>query len=87
MKVISDDIKKGEFKSVYLLYGEEEYLKKQYRDRLKNAIVGDDTMNYSYYDSDNASVKDIIDVCETLPFFAQKRLVIMENTGFLKRCS
>ena len=26
----------------------------------------------------------IIDVCETLPFFAQKRLVIMENTGFLK---
>ena len=84
MKVISDDIKKGEFKSVYLLYGEEEYLKKQYRDRLKNAIAGDDTMNYSYYDSDNASVKDIIDVCETLPFFAQKRLVIMENTGFLK---
>lgn len=84
MKVISDDIKKGEFKSVYLLYGEEEYLKKQYRDRLKSAIAGDDTMNYSYYDSDNASVKDIIDVCETLPFFAQKRLVIMENTGFLK---
>lgn len=84
MKVISDDIKKGEFKSVYLLYGEEEYLKKQYRDRLKNAIVGDDTMNYSYYDSDNASVKDIIDVCETMPFFAQKRLVVMENTGFLK---
>lgn len=84
MKVINDDIKKGEFKSVYLLYGEEEYLKKQYRDRLKNAIAGDDTMNYSYYDSDNASVKDIIDVCETLPFFAQKRLVIMENTGFLK---
>ena len=39
MKVISDDIKKGEFKSVYLLYGEEEYLKKQYRDRLKNAIA------------------------------------------------
>lgn len=84
MKVISDDIKKGEFKSVYLLYGEEEYLKKQYRDRLKNAIAGDDTMNYSYYDSDNASVKDIIDVCETMPFFAEKRLVVMENTGFLK---
>lgn len=84
MKVISEDIKKGEFKSVYLLYGEEEYLKKQYRDRLRNAIAGDDTMNYSYFDSDNASVKEIIDVCETLPFFAEKRLVVMENTGFLK---
>ena len=84
MKVINDDIKKGEFKSIYLLYGEEEYLKKQYRDRLRDAIVGDDTMNYSYFDSDNASVKEIIDVCETLPFFAEKRLVVMENTGFLK---
>lgn len=84
MKVISEDIKKGEFKSVYLLYGEEEYLKKQYRDRLRNAIAGDDTMNYSYFDSDNASVKEIIDVCETMPFFAEKRLVVMENTGFLK---
>lgn len=84
MKVISEDIKKGEFKSVYLLYGEEEYLKKQYRDRLRNAIAGDDTMNYSYFDTDNASVKDIIDVCETMPFFAEKRLVVMENTGFLK---
>lgn len=84
MKVISEDIKKGEFKSIYLLYGEEEYLKKQYRDRLRNAIAGDDTMNYSYFDSDNASVKDIIDVCETMPFFAEKRLVVMENTGFLK---
>ena len=84
MKVISEDIKKGEFKSVYLLYGEEEYLKKQYRDRLRNAIAGDDTMNYSYFDTDNASVKEIIDVCETMPFFAEKRLVVMENTGFLK---
>lgn len=84
MKVISEDIKKGEFKSVYLLYGAEEYLKKQYRDRLRNAIAGDDAMNYSYFDSDNASVKDIINVCETMPFFAEKRLVIMEDTGFLK---
>ena len=84
MKVINEDIKKGEFKSVYLLYGEEEYLKKQYRDRLRNAIAGDDTMNYSYFDSDNASVKEIIEVCETMPFFAEKRLVVMEDTGFLK---
>ena len=52
MKVINEDIKKGEFKSVYLLYGEEEYLKKQYKDRLKKAVAGDDTMNYSYFDGE-----------------------------------
>ena len=36
MKVISDDIKKGEFKSVYLLYGEEEYLKKVLQETVMN---------------------------------------------------
>ena len=39
MKVISDDIKKGEFKSVYLLYGEEEYLKKQYKIQPTNVYM------------------------------------------------
>ena len=80
MKVINEDIKKGEFKSVYLLYGEEEYLKKQYKDRLKKAVAGDDTMNYSYFDGESANVKDILDVCETLPFFSDRRLVVMEDT-------
>ena len=75
MKVISDDIKKGEFKSVYLLYGEEEYLKKQYRDRLKNAIAGDDTMNYSRWATNEEMSKflnevDIIsnDACSLVLF-------------------
>lgn len=84
MKIISDDIKKQEYKSVYLLYGEEEYLKKQYRDNLRKAIAGDDTMNCSYFDRDSAKVKDILEVCETLPFFSERRLVIIEDSGFLK---
>lgn len=31
MKSIDADIKKGNFSPVYLLYGEESYLKKQYK--------------------------------------------------------
>ena len=84
MKNISEDIKKNDFKSVYLIYGEEEYLKKQYRDNLKKAIAGDDTMNCTYFDSESSNVKEILSVCETLPFFAEKRLVIIEDSGLLK---
>lgn len=84
MKTISGHIKNKEFQSVYLLYGEEDYLKKQYRDNLKKAIIDDDTMNYSYFEGKESKVKDIIEVCETLPFFSDKRLVILENTEFLK---
>ncbi len=38
MQRINEDIKSGQFRQIYLLYGEEAYLRKQYRDRLKDAI-------------------------------------------------
>ena len=50
MQRINDDIKTGQLKKIYLLCGEEAYLRKQYRDRLKEAIIGDDTMNYYYHE-------------------------------------
>lgn len=84
MKIINEHIKSNEFQSVYLLYGEEEYLKKQYRDKLKKAMVGEDTMNYSYFEGNKISVKEILEIAETLPFFAERRLIIIEDSGFFK---
>mgnify|MGYP000410203615 CR=1 FL=1 len=84
MKIINEHIKSNEYKNVYLLYGDEPYLKKQYRDKLKQAIAGDDTMNYSYYEGDKISVKEIKDMGDTLPFFAEHRLIVVENSGFFK---
>ena len=84
MQRINNDIKTGQLKHVYLLYGEEAYLRKQYKDRLKSAIVGDDTMNYHYYEGKDISVGEIIDLAETMPFFAERRLIILENSGLFK---
>ena len=48
MKTIREDIKGGNFKKVYLLYGEEAYLRNQYRDLLIRALVPEgDTMNFT----------------------------------------
>ena len=50
MKSVAEDIKTGKFKPVYLFYGEEAYLKQQYKKRLKNAVLpDDDTINLSIY--------------------------------------
>ena len=38
MKTLNEDIKTGNFACTYLLYGEEAYLKKQYRDGSTKAI-------------------------------------------------
>ena len=86
MKTIDNDIRDGRIKRAYLLYGEERYLIRQYRDKLKKAIVTeDDTMNFSNFEGTEINQKEIIDLAETLPFFAEKRLIIMEDTGLFKK--
>lgn len=84
MQRLVQDIKTGELNHIYLLYGVEAYLRKQYRDRLKEAIIGDDTMNYHYYEGKDISVGEVIDQAETLPFFAERRLIVIENSGLFK---
>lgn len=85
MKVIKEHIKTGEFKRFYLLYGSEEYLKKLYRDKLKKAILqGEDDMNYSYFEGNGIDPRKVAEIAQTLPFFAEKRLIIMEDTGLFK---
>ena len=88
MKSLNEDLKSGQLNQVYLLYGEEAYLKKQYRDKLRNAMISpDDNMNYTYYEGKGINVKEVIDLAETLPFFAERRVIVMENTGFFKTSS
>ncbi|WP_195421701.1 DNA polymerase III subunit delta [Faecalicatena contorta] len=85
MKSLNEDLKTGQFRQIYLLYGEENYLKKQYKDRFTKAMLPDgDTMNYAYYEGKGVDVREVIDLAETLPFFAERRLLVFENTGFFK---
>lgn len=88
MKSLNEDIKTGQFKNVYLLFGEEDYLKKQYRNRLTKAMLPDgDTMNYAYYEGKGIPVAEIIDLAETMPFFAERRLIVIENSNFFKNAT
>jgi len=85
MKSIIEDIKNNQLCPVYLLYGKEAYLRKQYRDKLKVASISEeDTMNYHYYQGKNINFLEIIDLAQTLPFFAPKRVIIIENSGVCK---
>lgn len=85
MKNIQEDIKTGKFKQAYLLYGDEAYLKQQYKHNLQKALNPDgDNMNYSHYEGKGIDVRGLIDLCETVPFFAERRVVLLEDTGFFK---
>lgn len=85
MKVIKEHIKLKSFKQFYLLYGSEEYLKKLYRDKLKHAIIADDNeMNYSYFEGKSVDPVKVSEVAQTLPFFSDHRLIIIEDSGLFK---
>ena len=84
MQRLNQDMKTGQLNHIYLVYGEEAYLRKQYKNRLKEAIIGDDSMNYHYYEGKGVTIGEVIDQAETMPFFSEKRLILMENTGLFK---
>ena len=81
MKKLNEDIKRGTFEAVYLLYGEEVFLKNSYKKRLKQAIVGDDDMNYSSFEGNDIDFTNIKEIAETMPFFAERRLILIEDSG------
>ena len=86
MKRIDMDIKNGQLNHVYLLYGEERYLIRQYRDKLKKAIIDpDDTMNIASYEGTDFDVKDLIIAADTMPFFAERRLILVQDSKLFKK--
>jgi len=85
MQHITEDIKQDNFKQIYLLYGEERYLRKQYTDRLRNAMCQEgDSMNTHFYEGKDVPVGEIIDLAETLPFLAPRRVIFISNSGLFK---
>ena len=87
MQTLNQDIKTGEFKQIYLLYGEEAFLKNSYKNRLKEAIIGDDTMNFARFEGKGLDVDELIRLADTMPFFAEHRLILIEDSGFFKTAS
>lgn len=82
---INADIKNGTFANAYLLYGSESYLMRQYRDKLVAALINpDDTMNLSRFQGAGIDSNELINLSETLPFFADRRVIVVEDSGFFK---
>jgi len=85
MKDLANDIKTVEFKNVYLLYGDETYLKRYYKNKLKESVLPPgDTMNFSSFDANSFDPKEVMGLCDTMPFFADHRLVMVEDSGTFK---
>ena len=82
---LEQDIKNKAYRRVYLMYGEETYLRDSYRRRLASCVSGDDTMNVRVFDGKAAEAERIVSAAESLPFFADYVLVIVRDSGLFKK--
>lgn len=85
MDLLSEDIKNKSFSRVYLLYGEEDYLRNSYKKRLSDAVVPQgDNMNRTVFMGKDASAEGIMELSETMPFLSDRRLILVEDSMFFK---
>lgn len=85
MRTIKEHIKQNTYKPVYLLYGTESYLKNLYKNKLKEGILlGSDEMNYTRFEGKGIEINKIIEIAETLPFFSDRRIIMIEDSGLFK---
>ncbi|SET41957.1 DNA polymerase III, delta subunit [Natronincola peptidivorans] len=74
-------LKSNKIEKLYLLYGEEIYLAEGFIRYIKKQIVspGFETLNFHVMDAKDFTMEKFIDACETLPFMAEKKLVLIQN--------
>lgn len=77
-------IKLGHLYRVYLLYGEEKYLKELYLKRLVRLASPEqfEEFNFHRFDGGELEVDRLIEACESLPFLAEQRCVVVEKFDF-----
>src|SRR3954447_2736212 len=71
----------GEPRPVYVVHGEEDFLKRQVLAALRVRVLGeaDDSFGLSTHPGDKAVWRDIHSELQTLPFLSPRRLVVVEN--------
>ena len=73
---------KHKLQPVYVLHGDEEFLKRQVLAALRAVVLesADNTFGLSNYPGDKATFAEVHDELQTLPFAGPRRLVVVDNS-------
>ena len=78
---IEDELKNNQISRFQLLYGEERYMVQYYRNQLIEKLSNpDDEMNRTFF-RDKPEPSQIAEAAQILPFFAENRLIVVEDSG------
>lgn len=83
--VLRKDISSKRFAPVYLLFGDDSYLKKYYKDTVsQKASGGDPFFNLQKFD-DNSDLQDVFDAVNQFPVMAEQKSVLLTDFDFTHR--
>ena len=78
------ELKNNNLKSLYLLYGEEMFLLETSLKKIKN-LFGNTIKGINFISIDETNINELIQDIETPAFGYEKKLIIVRNTGILKK--
>ena len=83
MKQLEADIKNRNFKRIYLLTGDQDYMIKRYEKALIDVFLPqNDGINLTRFFGKKTDIKEVLELCDTMPFMSDKRVIVLENTEF-----
>lgn len=80
-KSLKAHIKSGEFLPLYLIYGDEDYLKKTYVDMIvsKNVEPSFEAFNFEKYDGKGLDLEKVFQAAMLMPMMSDKRCIVIED--------
>ena len=83
IEIINSHINRHSFSRIYLFFGNESYLVKQYVNNLVNAVMPDrNSMSFTHYISDKCDINSICSDAVTMPFFDEFKVALIEDSGY-----
>lgn len=86
---LKQQLKNGSAGNLYLFFGEEGFVKDMYLEQMKKLIPDDGfwDFNHIFLDGKDADFDKIDDALNSFPMMAEKKLVIIKNSGIFKTAS
>ncbi|MBQ7295115.1 MAG: DNA polymerase III subunit delta [Clostridia bacterium] len=80
-KTLKSHIKAGEYYPIYLMCGDEDYLKKHYADMIasKNVEPAFESFNLQKFDGKGLDLQDVFEQASIMPMMSDKRCIIVED--------
>lgn len=80
--MLKNSLSGGNILNAYFIFGNDAYLKRQYVDKIIDAVVDrNDVFNYSFF-TDSADMQEVYDTVEQFPMMSEKKCVVLADYDF-----